>query len=145
MASSISPVLHQQWVNSQSLQISPEYELYHGELTAGDQPLTQTVKLQAGTATLSGKLLDGNGKPVPKAKLHAQINELAEANMLAYVDIEVKDDGSFTTPLPDNVQLCLTAEVNSTSGRLGARTDFTAVHAGKNLAIDLKWVSELDA
>jgi hypothetical protein len=124
---------------------SPRYELYFGEIAPAEAPFKATIKLKTATASLSGKLLDKNGSPVAKAKLHIQINPEGAMNGVDYCAIDVKEDGSFSTPLPGGVRVTLAGEADSVAGRLAARSEWTAVAAGQKVEFDATLVPEMEA
>lgn len=84
------------------------YEIYFGEIAASEAALVQTIRLKNVTATLSGRMLDKKGMPVPNARLTARVSISAgERVVTSSLDVDVKKDGSYSTRIPSGVSVQL--------------------------------------
>jgi len=91
------------------------YEPYLGEITAGEAPVIQTIRLQDAIGILFGMVLDAQKQPVPETDVVLAI-ELA--SVMTFVQLDVDEAGAFQTPLPSGAKVKVTARAETVNGYL---------------------------
>ncbi len=112
-------------------------ELYFVNIPAAETPFVQTVKIEKASAVLSGRVTDSSGKVIAIHRLNLQLNCEGRQSALEYCEVPVKNDGTYSTPLPGGVQVMLSARADVRPQQLDGRSDWKKVGANQNVTEDL--------